>query len=157
MKRSWSAGFLLLLLLTLPALSDNKPNMEDVAGKLACYCGGCPHLVVTKCGCSTADQIKADVQAKIDGGMSEQQIIDWYVAKYGQTVLSAPTRSGFNLTAWIFPFFLFGLGSVVLVKFLKRQQPPQGPDQGGPAAPPSTSEDDVYREQLKREMEKRQQ
>ena len=146
---------MLLLLLTLPALSDSKPKMEDVAGKLACYCGGCPHLVVTKCGCSTADQIKADVQAKINAGMSEQQILDWYVAKYSQTVLSAPTHSGFNLTAWLLPFFAFAVGGVFLVKFLKKQQHVQTPDKAAPADP-SSSEDDMYREQLKREMERRQ-
>lgn len=156
MKRSWIPGLLLALALALSATADDKPQMEDVAGKLACFCGTCPHLVATKCGCSTADKIKADVQKKIDAGMTEKQILDEYVAQYGQTVLAAPTFSRFNVTAWLLPFVAFAFGGVVLFKFLKKQQQP--PSSGPPAPPPAekTEEDEAYREQLRKEMEKRQ-
>lgn len=154
MKYSWFTGALMaLLFLALPALSDNNPKMEDVAGKLACYCGTCPHLVVTKCGCGTADQIKKDVQKMIDQGMTEKQIIDSYVAQYGQTVLAAPTGSGFNLTAWLAPFLAFAFGGVILVKFLKRQQssPPPTGEEPKPSEP--AADDEKYREMLRKEME----
>lgn len=156
MKRAWIPAFLLALVLALSVTADDKPKMEDVAGKLACYCGTCPHLVATKCGCSTADKIKADVQKKIDAGMTEQQILDEYVAEFGQTVLAAPTKSGFNLTAWMLPFVAFAFGGVVLFKFLKKQQQPAS--SGPPTPPPAekTEEDQAYREQLRKEMEKRQ-
>lgn len=155
MKLSWIPFVLAVLFLAVPALSDNKPKMEDVAGKLACYCGTCPHLVVSKCGCGTAEQIKKDVQKMIDQGMTEQQIIDSYVAQYGQTVLAAPTGSGFNLTAWLLPFMAFAFGGVVLFKFLKRQQGPPPPTGGEPKPPESSAEDEEYREMLRKEMEKK--
>lgn len=156
MKLSWfTVSLMSLLFLALPALSDNKPKMEDVAGKLACYCGTCPHLVVTKCGCGTADQIKKDVQNMIDQGMTEKQIIDSYVAQYGQTVLAAPTGSGFNLTAWLAPFLAFAFGGVILFKFLKRQQAAPPPTGGEPKPPESTEDDEKYREMLRKEMEKK--
>lgn len=153
MTRSWLPGVMLVMLLALPALSDDAPKMEDVAGKLACYCGTCPHLVVSKCGCSTADQIKADVLKMIKGGMTEQQILDSYVAQYGQTVLAAPTRSGFNLTAWLVPFLAFAFGGLMLFRFLKRQQ---SPAPVGPSTPAETpQDDDFYRELMRKELEMR--
>ena len=90
----------LLIILTLSyyALAASQPTVDAVASKLSCYCGTCPHLVVSKCGCSVADQIKGEIQKKIDAGMTESQIVDSFVAEYGQTVLSTPPKAGFNLT-----------------------------------------------------------
>jgi cytochrome c-type biogenesis protein CcmH len=138
-----------------PLLADKaKPTVDGVASKLSCFCGTCPHLVVTQCGCSTADQIKAEVQKKINAGMTESQIVDSFVAEYGQTILTTPPKTGFNLTAWGLPFLGFLVGGTVLFAFLKRQQPPPGPK--GPS--PSSSEpmtDQDYRERVKKELESR--
>ena len=132
---------------------ESKPRMEDVAGKLSCYCGTCPHLVVTACGCPVADQIKADVQKKIDAGMSEKEILAAYVAQYGQTVLSAPPKSGFNLTAWALPFLAFAIGGVFLFSFLRRQR---SQETSNPEEQPSSQTGmDEYRKRLAKELEER--
>ena len=39
--------------------------------------------------------------------MSDKQILDSFAAKYGATVLAAPTTQGFDLVAWIAPFAVF--------------------------------------------------
>ncbi len=163
MKLRIFLGVVLIVMLSL--LSDaaaKKPTMEEVASKLSCYCGTCPHLVVTKCGCSTAEQIKVDVQRMIDQGMSEKQIIQWYVDKYGETVLAAPPTKGFNLTAWAVPFLAFFAGGFVLFSFLKKQQRGGERDEEGttatpgiqPAAP-ETAEDAEYRRRLEEELDRR--
>lgn len=153
MKRFVSLVLFLLLLANL-VFAIAKPKMEDVAGKLSCFCGTCPHLVVTQCGCPTADKIKAEVQKKIDAGMTESQIINSFIAEYGNTVLSAPPKSGFDLTAWLLPFFGFFVGAGVLFVFLKRQRKdPVDPKNYSPD--PGTQEDRRYRRQLQRELEER--
>ena len=58
----------------------------------------------------------------IDAGQSQDQISQSYIAKHGQTVLAAPTQSGFNLTAWAIPFFAFFLGGTLLFVYLKKQR-----------------------------------
>lgn len=136
-------------------VAGDKPTVEQVTNKLSCYCGGCPHLPVNACGCPTADKIKADVGKKLDSGMTEQQIIDGYVAQYGQTVLSMPPKSGFNLTAWLIPFFGFALGGTVLIVFLKRQKTDKDDNnRQNQQSPGSDPADEYYREQLRKEMEK---
>ncbi len=130
-------------------MAATKPKMEEVASRLSCYCGTCPHLVVTQCGCGTAEQIKVAVQKMIDSGMSSDQIVQWYVNKYGQTVLAAPPKSGFNLTAWLLPFLGFLFGSVLLVVYLKKQKVENAPKQ--PEAVQETT--GRYRAELERELE----
>ncbi len=88
--------------------------------------------------------------------MSEPQIIQAFVAEYGQTVLSAPPKKGFNLTAWAIPFLGFVLGGTVLFSFLKRQQKaPDSPPASKEFKASTKNEDDHYRELLRKEMENR--
>ena len=46
-------------------------------------------------------------------------IMKQFTAKYGATVLAAPTTQGFDLVAWIAPFAVFGaalLGTILLIR-----------------------------------------
>jgi cytochrome c-type biogenesis protein CcmH len=95
----------------------------------------------------------------IDSGMTEDQILDAFVAKYGQTVLAAPPANGFNLAAWIVPFAGFLFGASALAIYLKRQQKNDNdgpPDNSKPSRQADKDEfDEYYREQLKQELEQR--
>jgi len=137
------------------ALAGGKPRMEDVAGRLSCFCGGCPHLVVTECGCSVADKIKADVAKRLAAGETEDQIIQSYVAQYGQTVLAAPPKSGFNLTAWLIPFLAFGIGGTVLVSYLIKQRKLPEISAEGPEPSKGDEKDAHYRKLLEKELQQR--
>ena len=161
MKRS--AILLVLFVLSLAvsiAGAAEKPSVDAIAGKLSCFCGTCPHLVVSQCGCTTASQIIGEIKNKIDAGMTEKQIIDSFVDEYGPTILAAPPRKGFNLTAYGLPVIGFLIGGTVLFVFLKHQQKPDKDDKNSTPPPPSSSstknpEDQYYDEQLQEELNKR--
>ena len=44
-------------------------------------------------------------------GDSDSLVLQSFVQKYGNTVLAAPTASGFNMVAWITPFAIFVVAS----------------------------------------------
>src|SRR5215469_2889859 len=50
-------------------------------------------------------------------GMTEQQIIEAFVAQYGTIAYVEPPKHGFGLVAWVMPFvyFLMGLALVVFI------------------------------------------
>jgi len=76
--------------------------------------GECDHV-----GCPDRDKELGDLSALIATGSSDQQVMDQFVAKYGATVLAAPTTKGFDLVAWIAPFAVFAaalLGTILLIK-----------------------------------------
>jgi cytochrome c-type biogenesis protein CcmH len=107
------------------------------------------------CTCSTADQIKSDIKTMIAQGMSEDDIIKSFVAQHGDTVLAAPPKKGFQLTAWMVPFAAFLLGGVVLIVFLKRNQGPPDDHSPAPQEPTDKEKNDHYRKLLDEELEKR--
>ena len=49
--------------------------------------------------------MRGEIQRMIDKGMDRPAIIAIYRTKYGEKILSAPTTEGFNLLAWVMPFF----------------------------------------------------
>ena len=61
----------------------------------------------------------AELRTAINAGLTDEQMLDSFVAKYGATVLAAPTTHGFDLVAWIAPFAVFAaalLGTILLVR-----------------------------------------
>jgi cytochrome c-type biogenesis protein CcmH len=61
-----------------------------------------------------------DLGNQIDQGKTDEQVLAYFVDKYGTGVLSAPPKSGFNLTAWVMPFLALGIGAVVAIYFVRR-------------------------------------
>jgi hypothetical protein len=59
-------------------------------------------------------------------GGSDKDILNWFVAKYGATVLASPTRGGFDDVAWIMPisvFLLAILGTALIARVWKARAP----------------------------------
>ncbi|MFQ5658607.1 MAG: cytochrome c-type biogenesis protein CcmH, partial [Candidatus Methylomirabilales bacterium] len=66
--------------------------------------------------------------------------------RYGEWILLAPKREGFNLLVWVLPFLALGGGAVVLVVVLRRWR--KRPE----AAPASVDVDPAYLDRVRREM-----
>ena len=75
-------------------------------------------------------------------GKGEEQILAHFADKYGEKILSAPTTTGFNLTAWVTPFVVVAAGmlfvSFTLLRWRRRTVDPStttpGPAQTSSAA-----------------------
>ena len=98
-----------LLILGLFALGPATPvqggeMLADLENALMCKCDDKCGKVLINCTCATSDKTRAEFTKMLESGLTVQNIIDKQVEKYGETVLSAPTKNGFNLTAWVMPF-----------------------------------------------------
>lgn len=112
-----------------------EPNVDarfsDLGHKLMCKCG-CNQILLecNHVGCSYSTKMREQLMAGLtgkpggpgdlsSGGISanDQMILDGFVQEYGATVLAAPTTSGFNIVAWIMPFFALvaGIGLVTVI------------------------------------------
>ena len=117
-----AAGSLVLAVAICFSLGATTPagRLNDLGHRVMCQCGcaqllgECDHI-----GCPDRDKELGDLTALIGTGANDQQILDQLVAKYGATVLAAPTTKGFDLVAWIAPFAVFAaalLGTILLIK-----------------------------------------
>jgi cytochrome c-type biogenesis protein CcmH len=92
-----------------------------------------------------------DQMAGPNGGGSDSLILNWFVSKYGATVLAAPIRGGFDNVAWIVPIALFLLGTVGTALIVKAWAARRRPALAGGAE--FTVADDAMRDRIRRETE----
>ena len=122
--KSVRKAFLILFLVTATFSSAaDHDRMNALSDQLMCPCGGCnttlgfcPH----KLDCGSGTGMKKELASMIDSGMDDRSILGAFEQKYGKVILSAPPKEGFDLAAWLMPFFALGFGAVVAVYFLRR-------------------------------------
>ena len=100
--------------------SDAGARFNDLGHRLMCTCG-CAQLLgeCNHVGCAESGRERDELKSAIAAGKSDQDVLSIFSAKYGATVLAAPTAKGFDLVAWIAPFAVFAaalLGTILLVK-----------------------------------------
>jgi cytochrome c-type biogenesis protein CcmH len=143
--RHWG-GLLLIAsaLLLMGAAGDSTGQRFDRLGHaLMCQCGcGQVMLECNHVGCTSSEQMRKELKAAMDRGDSDKVILAGFVAKYGPTVLSAPTTTGFNRVAWIMPgvIFVAALGAVVLVVLAWKRRTPTPPSNSAGSEPDALDE-----------------
>ena len=96
---------LALLSFSVPIYSAVSPVQLEVEEALTCLCGcgqtvkSCPHE-----NCGFAIPAKTRITALLNSGKNKAQILEDFLKQYGEEVLSAPTKKGFNLLGYIMPF-----------------------------------------------------
>lgn len=111
------------LLFSAPLLwSQAKTTVGEIKKSLICLCD-C-NMTVEACegamACEAAEKLNSEAQQLIDKGMDKPQILASFISRYGEHILAAPTKKGFNLTAWILPFAAIIIAGVVIVTILRR-------------------------------------
>ncbi|SVE48492.1 uncharacterized protein METZ01_LOCUS501346, partial [marine metagenome] len=92
--------------------------LADLENALMCKCDDKCGKVLINCTCSTAAKTRKNFTKMLESGLTVEQIIQQQVTEYGETVLSAPTKTGFNLTAWVMPFGALLVGGLGLRRLL---------------------------------------
>ena len=113
---------LLVFLSPLGFTADKNERVRDLTPKFMCICGGC-NQVLMNCnhiGCPSREAMLKDLGNQVDQGKADDGVVEYFIDKYGTSVLSAPPASGFNLTAWVMPFAALGIGLIVAIIFLRR-------------------------------------
>jgi cytochrome c-type biogenesis protein CcmH/NrfF len=128
--------------------TDASSRFNDLGHRMMCTCG-CAQLLgeCNHVGCPESGRMRDELSAAISGGADDKAILASFSAKYGPTVLAAPTTLGFDLVAWIAPFAVFAaamLGTVLLVRHWSLGKTQLATQPGSP-------EMDALREQIRRE------
>jgi cytochrome c-type biogenesis protein CcmH len=134
---------LLLLAGAAGAAPVDETTVHDVAAQLRCVV--CQSLSVADSPSETANQMRGIIRERLAAGESPAEVRAYFVEKYGEWILLAPPKSGFNLLVWVVPFAGLGLGLVLVAVILRRWSRKIPP--GAPAGV-----DPALRERIRREM-----
>lgn len=101
-----------------PAQPVSDAVAYQIASELRCVV--CQNLSVADSPSEMAAQMRAIVRERLAAGDSPEQVREYFVARYGEWILLAPRRRGFNLLVWGFPIAAVALGLVVVALLLRR-------------------------------------
>src|SRR5579859_412167 len=155
LRRAFQCALLVPLIVVLLGAGEPDARFKAIGHRLVCICGACGELLLecNHVGCTYSDRMRSELMDGITRGDNDSLIEQAFVQKYGPTVLAAPTTSGFDRTAWVFPFvaFVFGVIGVVMVVRAWKNRPTAVPAGGVPRI--ANSELDKFREQAREETD----
>jgi cytochrome c-type biogenesis protein CcmH len=153
------AGLGLLFILAAPVLAQ-EPDIDrvnEIARKLSCPT--CAGLNLADCPTLTCQQWREQIGDLVVEGYTDQEVLDYFSARYGNQVLQEPPRSGSTLILWVLPVLAVVVG-VGLLGFTIRnwsRREPVAEEQlqvDAPGAPAAGYVPDAYLEQVEQDLER---
>jgi len=122
MKARWFllAIGLIFILLTGSVLAQEPTDDEVNAVAEHLNCPTCQSLNLSDCNTQTCVQWKEQIRDLLAEGYTQEEILDWYVVRYGEQVLQEPRRQGIGLYAWLLPVLGLLAGGVWLGVILRK-------------------------------------
>ena len=102
--------------------SDPQDLQRELEMELMAPC--CYKGPVAEHGSDAAKQVKVQIAGLIAEGKTRDEILDMYVAIYGEKILSSPKPTGFNMMAYFMPPVFLLLGGLLVIYFINRQITP---------------------------------
>jgi len=125
MKRSLILIVVLFVSLTAMAIDTGAafedPEMqaryENIISEVRCLV--CQNQTIKDSNVFLAADLRREIRRMMVEGMTDTEIADFLVARYGDFVLYNPRKSGRTLILWITPALLVGVGGIVLVRVVR--------------------------------------
>ncbi len=105
----------LYTLLVSPSRQTLDQRVHDVASQLKCLV--CQGESVADSPATLSLQMRGVIRQQLQSGKSEQEVIQYFVSRYGDRILLSPPMQGLTLLAWLVPIALM-IGGVLLVFFV---------------------------------------
>lgn len=105
-----------------PAAEDPvlEQRVTALSGELRCLV--CQNQTIADSNAGLAIDLKNQVREKMKQGMSDREIIDYMVARYGDFVLYRPPFKATTLVLWLGPLLLLAAGFFALFRRLARRR-----------------------------------
>lgn len=148
-----SLALLTLLLSDRSAIAQyhNEEALQKTAREIydLIMCPLCAGQTIAQSSNETSRQMRELVLKKLRQGESKKEILQYFESRYGERIMAKPSKKGFNLILWIFPFLGVTLAAIVIYFLIRRWS-------GKVAATPVASFDEdrlaEYQERLEKEL-----
>ncbi len=114
------------------------PGIEDQVSAIAreLMCPVCAGQTVAESSSALAVQMRQIIRERLQQGQTKDEIIAYFVAQFGESVLAVPPRRGSGLLLWLAPPVVLLAGLAVLQRYVRRHQSAAPV----PGAPPTREE-----------------
>ncbi|MBN2318063.1 MAG: cytochrome c-type biogenesis protein CcmH [Acidobacteria bacterium] len=124
--------------------SSDAALIRDIENNLIAPC--CWTQPISQHESSVSEQMREEVRTMVAAGMSREEILDHFVARYGERILATPRPEGFNRLVYILPWVALAFGVWLLFVLLKKLRTPAS------ASSPAPAPDDRYASLIEKEL-----
>lgn len=96
---------------------EMQARYENLISEVRCLV--CQNQAIKDSNVFLAADLRREIRRMMTEGMSDAEIADFLVARYGDFVLYNPRKSGRTLILWITPALLLGVGAFVIVRVVR--------------------------------------
>jgi len=101
-----------------PAHPVDEQAVHEIAARLRCVV--CQSLSVADSPSEMANQMRGVIRDRLAQGERPEQIVQYFVDKYGEWILLEPRRGGFTLLVWVLPPLAVVIGLAVVAVLVRR-------------------------------------
>jgi cytochrome c-type biogenesis protein CcmH len=110
----------LYTLLVSPSKQTLDQRVHNVASQLKCLV--CQGESVADSPATLSQQMRGVIRQQLQSGKSEQEVIQYFVSRYGDRILLSPPLQGLTLLAWLVPIALMICGILLVFLVLRSWQ-----------------------------------
>ena len=101
----------MIVAVTLHPGHSSALTRSEIEKNLICY--ACPGEPLNIDRCSGGDQMRATIDSMLAEGKGKEEILAFFVERFGDEILTAPPKKGFNLVAYAAPFVGLVIGAAI--------------------------------------------
>lgn len=109
---------IILVFSVISSISNDK--IYDISNELMCPV--CQGQTVAESNSKLALSMREVVKTKLSEGKSKEEILDYFILQYGDTILAKPPVKGFNLILWIVPPISLLVALFFWISYIKRNR-----------------------------------
>jgi cytochrome c-type biogenesis protein CcmH len=101
------------------ATADDPASDREIQIERQLGCPICTNLPLNVCDNAICQQMKGVIRQKLSDGETSDQIVAYFVSRYGDGVLLLPPDRGFNLAVWYLPVAVVLVGALIVWWFVR--------------------------------------
>ena len=116
-RKTLSVGLFLSLALFLAFQADAgtiEDQVAEISGELMCPV--CEGQSVAESNAQLARDMRAVIKTKLLEGNTKEEIMDYFVSSYGETILASPPPRGFSVILWLLPVLSVLIGAAIILR-----------------------------------------
>jgi cytochrome c-type biogenesis protein CcmH len=136
------AGFAVVVLMAAPALV-RADALDDGVRRIALQlqCPVCEGESVADSPSGLAGDMRSVIRTRLVAGESDQQILDEFVASYGDSILTEPPKRGISIGVWVGPVLGIVVGVTLVTLLLRMWHHPPLQAAGGESLDPDVADE----------------
>ena len=99
-----------------------EQRYQDLSAELRCP--KCQNQNIADSNAPIAQDLRKLLHQQLEAGSSDEEILEYMVARYGEFVRYRPKFSGATVVLWLAPLVLLALGALVVWRMIRTQQSP---------------------------------